>query len=35
VAAVRAAGPLNIFIYNAGVLVSGDPLTLDPDEVDA
>jgi cyclic-di-GMP-binding biofilm dispersal mediator protein len=33
-AAIRAAGPLDIFVFNAGVLVSGDPLTIDPDAVD-
>ena len=33
-AAVRDAGPLDVLVYNAGVLVSGDPLTLDPDAVD-
>ncbi len=34
VAAVRDAGPLDIFVYNAGLLVAGDPLTLDPDAID-
>lgn len=33
-ATVRDAGPLDILVFNAGVLVSGDPLTLDPDDVD-
>jgi cyclic-di-GMP-binding biofilm dispersal mediator protein len=33
-AAVRDAGPIDIFVYNAGLLVFGDPLTLNPDEVD-
>jgi cyclic-di-GMP-binding biofilm dispersal mediator protein len=33
-ATVRDAGPLDILVFNAGVLVSGDPLTIDPDEVD-
>ncbi|MAM59027.1 MAG: oxidoreductase [Salinicola sp.] len=33
-ATVREAGPLDIMIFNAGVLVAGDPLTLDPDAVD-
>ncbi len=32
--AVRDAGPLDILVYNSGVLVSGDPLTIVPDEVD-
>ena len=34
VATIRGAGPLDILVYNAGVLVSGDPLTIDPDAVD-
>lgn len=34
IAAVAAAGPLDIMVINAGVLVHGDPLTLDPDAVD-
>jgi cyclic-di-GMP-binding biofilm dispersal mediator protein len=34
IAAVRDAGPVDIFVYNAGLLVFGDPLTLDADEVD-
>ncbi|WP_232338281.1 SDR family oxidoreductase [Bordetella flabilis] len=33
-ATVRDAGPLDILVFNAGVLVSGDPLTIDPDAVD-
>ena len=32
--AVRDAGPLDVFVYNAGIFVSGDPLALDPDAVD-
>lgn len=32
--AVREAGPIDILVYNAGLLVAGDPLALDPDEVD-
>jgi cyclic-di-GMP-binding biofilm dispersal mediator protein len=32
--AVKQAGPLDVFVYNAGLLVSGDPLTLDADAVD-
>lgn len=34
IAAVAAAGPLDIMIVNAGVAMMGDPLTLDPDAVD-
>ena len=34
VAAVRNAGAMDIFVYNAGVIVNGDPLTIDADEVD-
>jgi cyclic-di-GMP-binding biofilm dispersal mediator protein len=34
IAAVRDAGPIDIFVYNAGLLVLGDPLALDADEVD-
>jgi cyclic-di-GMP-binding biofilm dispersal mediator protein len=34
IAAVRAAGVLDVFVYNAGLLVSGDPLALDADAVD-
>jgi cyclic-di-GMP-binding biofilm dispersal mediator protein len=34
IAAVREAGALDVFVYNAGLLVSGDPLTLDADAVD-
>ncbi len=33
-AAVREAGPLDVFVYNAGVIVSGDPLDTDADAVD-
>lgn len=33
-ATVREAGPLNVFVYNAGLLVVGDPLTVDADAVD-
>jgi cyclic-di-GMP-binding biofilm dispersal mediator protein len=29
--AIRDAGPIDILVYNAGLLVAGDPLTLDPD----
>lgn len=34
IAAVREAGPIDIFVYNAGLLMFGDPLTLDADDVD-
>jgi cyclic-di-GMP-binding biofilm dispersal mediator protein len=34
VAAIRDAGPLDVLVYNAGLLVGGDPLTIDPDAVD-
>lgn len=34
IAAIRDAGPIDIFVYNAGLLVVGDPLTLVAQEVD-
>jgi cyclic-di-GMP-binding biofilm dispersal mediator protein len=34
IAAVAARGALDVLIINAGTLVMGDPLTLDPDAVD-
>lgn len=34
IATVQEAGPIDVFIYNAGLLVVGDPLTLDADAVD-
>lgn len=34
IAVVHNAGPIDVFVYNAGLLVFGDPLALDPDEVD-
>lgn len=34
IAAIREAGPIDIFVHNAGLLVFGDPLTLDADAVD-
>lgn len=34
IAAVAARGALEILVINAGTLVMGDPLTLDPDAVD-
>ncbi len=34
IAAVAARGALDILVINAGTLVMGDPLTLDPDAVD-
>lgn len=33
-ATVREAAPVDVLIYNAGLLLSGDPLTLDPGDVD-
>lgn len=34
IAAVAAAGALDVMVVNAGVAIMGDPLTLDPDAVD-
>ena len=34
IARVRESGPLDVLVVNAGVVVFGDPLDLDPDEVD-
>lgn len=34
IAAVAAAGALDIMVINAGVAIMGDPLTMDPDAVD-
>ncbi|MCS0504715.1 SDR family oxidoreductase [Ancylobacter mangrovi] len=34
IAAIRDAGPIDIFVYNAGLLVFGNPLTLDADDVE-
>lgn len=34
IAAIRDAGPIDIFVYNAGLLVFGDPLTLAADDVE-
>ena len=34
IAAVAAAGPIDILVANAGVAVLGDPLVLDPDAID-
>jgi cyclic-di-GMP-binding biofilm dispersal mediator protein len=34
IAAVAAAGALDVMVVNAGVAIMGDPLTLDPDVVD-
>lgn len=34
IAAVKEAGPLDVFVYNAGLLVVGDPLTIEADAVD-
>jgi len=33
-AVIRDAGQLDILVYNAGLLLSGDPLTLEADDVD-
>ncbi|MGF6768000.1 cyclic-di-GMP-binding biofilm dispersal mediator protein [Paraburkholderia sp. GAS199] len=33
-ASIREAGALDVFVYNAGLLGVGDPLTLDPDAAD-
>ncbi|MDE1147415.1 MAG: SDR family oxidoreductase [Azospirillaceae bacterium] len=32
--AIAAAGPIDIFVFNAGLFVAGDPLELDADAVD-
>jgi len=34
VAAIREAGPIDVFVYNAGLLVVGDPLAIDAGAVD-
>ncbi|WP_210357337.1 SDR family oxidoreductase [Sphingomonas beigongshangi] len=34
IATIRDAGPIDILVYNAGLLCPGDPLTLDPEDVD-
>jgi cyclic-di-GMP-binding biofilm dispersal mediator protein len=34
IATVRDAGPIDILVYNAGLLLPGDPLTLEPNAVD-
>jgi cyclic-di-GMP-binding biofilm dispersal mediator protein len=34
IGSIRDAGPLDVLVFNAGVLVGGDPLTIDPDAVD-
>lgn len=34
VATVRAAGAIDVMVFNAGLLVAGDPLALDPDAID-
>lgn len=33
-ATVREAGPIDQFIFNAGICIAGNPLTLDPDDID-
>ncbi|MGS0649017.1 SDR family oxidoreductase [Komagataeibacter melomenusus] len=32
--ATRDAGPIDIFVFNAGICIAGDPLVLNPDDVD-
>nr|WP_295107231.1 SDR family oxidoreductase [uncultured Caulobacter sp.] len=34
IARVRQSGPLDVLVVNAGIVVFGDPLTHDPDDVD-
>jgi len=34
IATVAASGPLDVLVVNAGSLVLGDPLTIDPDAID-
>ena len=34
IATVGGRGPIDVLVVNAGTLVMGDPLTLDPDDVD-
>lgn len=34
VSVVRNAGSIDIFVFNAGICIAGDPLTLNPDDVD-
>ncbi|MFC0387551.1 SDR family oxidoreductase [Muricoccus vinaceus] len=34
ISAIRDAGPIDVCVYNAGLLVFGDPLTLAADDVD-
>ncbi|WP_458097893.1 SDR family oxidoreductase [Roseomonas sp. WA12] len=34
ISAIRDAGPIDVFVYNAGLLVFGDPLTLATNDVD-
>lgn len=31
---IQNAGSIDIFVFNAGICIAGDPLTLDPDDVD-
>ncbi|MBV0887953.1 SDR family oxidoreductase [Komagataeibacter oboediens] len=33
-AATRDVGPIDIFVFNAGICIAGDPLALDPDDID-
>jgi cyclic-di-GMP-binding biofilm dispersal mediator protein len=34
ISTIRDAGPLDVLVYSAGLLVGGDPLAIDPDAVD-
>lgn len=34
VTATQDAGPIDIFVFNAGICIAGDPLRLKPDDVD-
>jgi cyclic-di-GMP-binding biofilm dispersal mediator protein len=34
VATIREAGPIDVFVYNAGLFLNGDPLELDAEAVD-
>jgi len=34
IATIREAGPLNVLVYNAGIIVTGDPQSIDPRDID-